>query len=109
MPAWPILTPKHRSDAIISAAAKHYLVTVDAVMGRSRLGPVVKARQVAMYLLRETGDYSLPAIGRRMGRDHTTVLHGVRAVAASPALMEAAAYVAAAAQDALAGEEGADG
>ena len=37
-------------------------------------------RQIAMYVARETGR-SLPFIGRCMGgRDHTTILHGRRAV-----------------------------
>src|SRR5208282_2515025 len=38
---------------------------------------------IAMYLAKELTPRSLPDIGRRIGgRDHTTVLHGVRKIAA---------------------------
>ena len=40
-----------------------------------------RQRQVAMYLAREFTPMSLPNIGRHFGnRDHTTVIHGIRAV-----------------------------
>jgi chromosomal replication initiator protein len=36
----------------------------------------VRARQVAMYLLREDFNISYPLIGQKLGdRDHTTVIH----------------------------------
>jgi chromosomal replication initiator protein len=39
---------------------------------------VAHARQVAMYLLREENDLSLPTIGDLLGgRDHSTVRYGV--------------------------------
>jgi len=44
---------------------------------------VARPRQVAMYLARELTERSLPEIGRRFGgRDHTTVLHACRRIAA---------------------------
>lgn len=40
-----------------------------------------RPRQVAMYLSRKMTNRSLPEIGRHFGgRDHTTVLHAVRAI-----------------------------
>jgi chromosomal replication initiator protein len=40
-------------------------------------------RQVAMYLSSTLAEKSMPEIGRRFGRrDHTTVLHAIRAVSA---------------------------
>lgn len=46
-----------------------------------RMAPVVKARQIAMYLAKQLTEQSLPDIGRRFGgRDHTTVLHAVRKI-----------------------------
>lgn len=46
-----------------------------------RTAPLVKARQIAMYLMVRQGLRSLPEVGRFLGgRDHTTALHGVRKV-----------------------------
>ena len=63
---------------ILDATAASYGFSVDAICGPSRTRPLVTARQVAMYLVRELTDYSYPAIGRVFGkRDHTTVIHAV--------------------------------
>lgn len=40
------------------------------------------ARQLAMYLCREVTHASFPTIGKFFGRDHSTVVHGCRIVAA---------------------------
>ncbi len=46
----------------------------------SRYREVARPRQAAMYLARELTLRSLPEIGRHFGgRDHTTVLFGIRA------------------------------
>ena len=49
--------------------------------GRSRTKEIVLPRQVAMYLLRSETGASLLEIGSELGgRDHTTVLHGIRQI-----------------------------
>lgn len=53
-------------------------VSLSLLTGRSRSAMAVLHRQAAMAAARMAGA-SLPAIGRVLGRDHTTVLHGVRA------------------------------
>lgn len=46
-----------------------------------RAREVVRPRQIAMYLAKQTTEKSLPKIGRLFGnRDHTTVIHAVRKV-----------------------------
>jgi chromosomal replication initiator protein len=63
---------------IMEATAASYGFTVDQLCGGSRTRPLVTARQVAMYLVRNLTEYSYPAIGRLFGgRDHTTVIHAV--------------------------------
>ena len=63
---------------ILDATASSYGFTVEAICGPSRTRPLVTARQVAMYLVRNLTDYSYPAIARVFGnRDHTTVIHAV--------------------------------
>ena len=63
---------------ILDATAESYGFSVEAICGPSRTRPLVTARQVAMYLVRNLTDYSYPAIARVFGgRDHTTVIHAV--------------------------------
>lgn len=46
-----------------------------------RARKIVRPRQIAFYLARSLTGYTLPEIGRRFGnKDHTTVLHGIRAM-----------------------------
>ncbi len=66
---------------ILEATAIRYGFTIDAICGPSRTRPLVTARQVAMYLVRNLTDYSYPAIARVFGgRDHTTVIHAVEKI-----------------------------
>lgn len=67
--------------SIIAATAAQFGVPDDAIIARDRRPTVARARKVAMYLTRTLTDRSLPEIGRDFGgRDHSTVLHAVRAV-----------------------------
>jgi chromosomal replication initiation ATPase DnaA len=53
-------------------------VSAAAILGPRRDKHIAQARQAVMYLARLEG-HSLSDIGRAMGRDHTTVLHGIKA------------------------------
>jgi len=69
------------ADAIIIATATQFGVPHHALIARDRRPTVARARKVAMYLTRTLTNRSLPEIGRDFGgRDHSTVLHAVRAV-----------------------------
>jgi len=62
---------------IIEGVARFYGLEVEDLRGPRRSKRVAVPRQVAMYLLREETDASLPQIGHELGgRDHTTVLYG---------------------------------
>jgi chromosomal replication initiator protein len=66
------------SRVIIDEVAEYYRQPVEALRGKSRQRPLVLARQIAMYVMRELTDLSYPAIAREFGgRDHTTVMHAV--------------------------------
>lgn len=66
---------------ILKAVSTYYKVPVLEICSSRRQAPVVRPRQVAMYLCRELTLRSFPDIGRRIGgRDHTTALHGWRKV-----------------------------
>ncbi|MFL5826327.1 MAG: chromosomal replication initiator protein DnaA [Thermoleophilaceae bacterium] len=68
-------------DAIQTAAAEEFGLDTDALLAHDRRPNIAYARQVAMYLARELTDETLPAIGRRFGRNHATVLHAHRKIA----------------------------
>lgn len=70
------------AKVVIDATADMFGLSPDELCGKSRSRPLVTARQIAMYVLRETTDFSFPAIGRAFGdRDHTTVMHAVAKIA----------------------------
>jgi chromosomal replication initiator protein len=61
--------------------SSHFKIPLREMKSKRRAREVARPRQVAMYLSRQLTSQSLPEIGRRFGgRDHTTVLHGVRQI-----------------------------
>jgi len=67
-----------RVDLMLKRAADAAAVTVDALTGNDRRKHVVRARWAVMLALHEAG-WSQSRIGQNIGgRDHTTVLHGLR-------------------------------
>ena len=54
---------------------------VAQLKGKSRQRPLVTARQIGMYVMRDLTELSYPAIAREFGgRDHTTVIHAVEKI-----------------------------
>jgi chromosomal replication initiator protein len=58
-------------------------LSVDDMLSTRRTPRIARARQIAMYLSRETTGLTLKSIAREFDRDHTTVLHAIRRVEAS--------------------------
>ncbi|MCJ7871047.1 chromosomal replication initiator protein DnaA [Phaeobacter sp. J2-8] len=68
-------------EEIQRQVAEHYNIRLSELVGPKRLRVFARPRQVAMYLCKQLTSRSLPEIGRRFGgRDHTTVMHGVRRI-----------------------------
>ncbi|MCT1367746.1 chromosomal replication initiator protein DnaA [Kocuria sp. HSID16901] len=73
--------PEITSSAILGQTANYFEISLDELRSKSRNRTLVTARQIAMYLLRELTDMSLPKIGQEFGgRDHTTVMHADRKI-----------------------------
>jgi chromosomal replication initiator protein len=71
-----------KADHVINIVADAYNLSPDRMMGRERTRQVALPRQIAMYLMREEGNISLPQIGEALGgRDHTTVMYGCEKIA----------------------------
>ena len=68
-------------DDIQRKVAEHYNIRLADMVGPKRARNVARPRQIAMYLSKQLTSRSLPEIGRRFGgRDHTTIMHGIRKV-----------------------------
>jgi chromosomal replication initiator protein len=67
--------------SIQEAVALLFGVPVDKLSEESSRREVVIPRQIAMYLVKQMTDASLPEIGRHFGgRHHTTVMHSIAKV-----------------------------
>jgi hypothetical protein len=76
----PWTCPTISSGKIIRFVCEYFQFTREELFGKRRDYPVVDARHIAMYLIKKHRNFSLPEIGRRLNRDHTTVLAGIRRV-----------------------------
>ena len=66
---------------VVEVVAEHFGITMDQITSKSRSNDVAKPRQIAMYLCKNMTDASLETIGKAVGgRDHSTVVHGIKKV-----------------------------
>ncbi len=66
---------------IMEETADYFSLSTGDLTSKSRSRPLTQARHIAMYLVRECTGLSLVKIGEIFGgRDHTTVLHGIKKV-----------------------------
>jgi chromosomal replication initiator protein len=79
------LLPQRRTigpTEVMGAVARVFGVTPEQLLGRDRSRDIALPRQVAMYLMRQEANVSLPQIGDAIGgRDHTTVMYACDKVA----------------------------
>ena len=69
-------------EQLVQAVAQTFGISNERMLSRDRSQQVALPRQVAMYLLREEAQLSLPQIGSLLGgRDHTTVMYGCQKIA----------------------------
>lgn len=70
---------KIQGKDLLKQVAKEFQITLEALTGPSRKSGVVRARGLAMLLMRQLTDESFEAIGGYFsGRDHTTVMHACK-------------------------------
>lgn len=67
-------------DDIQKKVAEYFNISVKEMQSSRRARNVARPRQIAMYLAKQLTSRSLPEIGRKFDRDHTTVMHAVRKV-----------------------------
>ena len=66
---------------IQAATCEYFGIAPSELMSSTRERRVSRPRQIAMFIARGMTRQSLPEIGRRFGgRDHTTIIHGIRQI-----------------------------
>jgi hypothetical protein len=68
-----------RAAEIEAAIVRNFNVPRELFYSKCRNRPVAHPRQLAMFLTREMIGMTLEQIARRHNRDHTTVIHGIKA------------------------------
>ncbi len=83
----PVLNPPSEQveaspETVINAIVETYGISIEDLKGSSRRREISVARQIAMYLMRQHTDLSLPKIGEVFGgKDHTTVMYSCEKIA----------------------------
>ena len=65
---------------IIRQVCKFYGIDESVIRGTLKNKGTAEARQVAIYLIRQLTNLSLPDIGKEFNRDHSTILHAIRKI-----------------------------
>ena len=65
-------------EQIIEEVSRTYCVSENEILSARKTKELALARQIAMYIAKETTELSYKAIGEAFGRDHATVLHNVK-------------------------------
>jgi chromosomal replication initiator protein len=70
-------------QVILDETSELFGFTIEEIISKHRQRPLVTARQISMYVMRELTELSYPNIARVFGgRDHTTVIHAVEKIGA---------------------------
>ncbi|MEJ6390111.1 chromosomal replication initiator protein DnaA [Gymnodinialimonas ulvae] len=68
-------------DEILKKTCDYYKIRQVDIISQNRQRAIARPRQMAMYLCKKLTTRSLPEIGKKFGgRDHTTILYGVRKI-----------------------------
>ncbi|MFH1183276.1 MAG: chromosomal replication initiator protein DnaA [Candidatus Moraniibacteriota bacterium] len=70
------ITPQH----IVRKVARFFNLKTEDLMGTSRRSEIVKPRQIAIYLMRKESNFSYPAIGSFLKKDHSTIMHSANKI-----------------------------
>lgn len=73
-----------RSEAVIDLICDEHEISREQLFSRSRLMRIARARMLVWLYLHDEAGWSYTEIGRAFGRDHTTILGGVKKVRRGP-------------------------
>jgi len=75
-----LLNDQKHARQIVDNVCDFYGLTTAQVKGKCRLRGYVKARFVAIYIIRKRTGLTLKEIGRLFHRDHTSIIHAVQTI-----------------------------
>lgn len=75
-----LLSDQKHAAKIIEQICDYYGVTAAQIKGKCRVRGYVKARFLAIFLLRNRTGLTLKEIGRMFHRDHTSVIHAIKVI-----------------------------
>jgi chromosomal replication initiator protein len=78
-----LITPSDRRitmDMVLRAVAERFSLTPANLKQKSNMQQIAYPRQIAMFLIRDLTQASLPEIGRLFNKHHTTVLHSIQKI-----------------------------
>jgi chromosomal replication initiator protein len=61
-------------DKIFAAVYRKYNIKKEDIVSSKRTKDIANARHIAVYVIRQVTEMSLPNIGKILGRDHSTVI-----------------------------------
>ena len=73
-------SPQMTVEHVIAQVCKKYGLSEEDIKGRKKTKEIAMARHICIYIIRKLTDLSLPAIGRILGRDHTTVMSSLQVI-----------------------------
>ncbi len=71
------LPPKKRATLIINEVCHRHGISVERFLGDERLSDVLDARREAYYRILCETPMSVAAVGRHVGRDHSTIINAI--------------------------------
>lgn len=67
-------------DIIMEEVSKHYNVSLNDIISNKKNKEIATARQIVMYLCEKLTEDTKTNIGKKMNRDHATVIHNINKV-----------------------------
>ena len=64
-------------EKILAAVSQKYDIPIDSIKGRSRNTPIMRARHIAIYLIKKLTDIPLTNIAKVFERDHSTIISSI--------------------------------
>jgi chromosomal replication initiator protein len=67
---------------LLQTVAEHFNLTIEELIAKKRDRKTTLARHIAIYIMRQSYNFSLTEIGKELGdRNHATILHGYEKIA----------------------------